>query len=70
MKDTIEKTLKTINSSRTQQLNHEDFNEISELHLAMERLEVEIVDDYRNLRQSCLKGLSQFSDDFSLLKIR
>jgi len=36
----------------------------------MERLEVELVGDYKNLRQSCLKAFSQFADDYSLGKIR
>lgn len=36
----------------------------------MERLELEIVDAYKNLRQSCLKAYSQFADDYSLGKIR
>ena len=34
------------------------FKEIVDLHLRMEKMEVEITDDYRNLRQSCLKALS------------
>lgn len=59
-------TLKLLNDSKKKQSQLVDFREVSELHLNMERTEVEIVDDYQNLRQSCLKGLSQFADDFSL----
>ena len=62
--------MKQINQSRKKQLTLSDFHSIGELHLAMERLEVEIVDDYKSLRQTCLKGLSQFSDDYTLKKIR
>ena len=42
--------MKQINKSRKKQLTLSDFQSIGELHLTMERYEVEIVDDYKNLR--------------------
>ena len=66
IKQNIDATLKKINDSTKKALTLDDFIEVNKLHLMMERLEVEIIDDYKNLRQSCLKGLSQFNDDYSL----
>ena len=50
IKQNVDSTLKQINEKKKKKLSKEDFNEVSELHLSMERLEVEIVDDYKNLR--------------------
>lgn len=35
----------------------------------MSKVEIEIEDKFRKLRQTCLTGLSQFSDDYSLQKV-
>ena len=70
LKQNVDNTLKEINQSKHENFLDASFKEIVDLHLNMEKNEVEITDDYRNLRQSCLKALSQFSDDFLLDKIR
>ena len=36
----------------------------------MEKARIDIIDHHRSLRQFCLKGLSQFSDDYSLQKVK
>ena len=70
IKQNVDATLKLMIESKKKELSLDNFHEVGELQLKMERLEVEIVDDYKNVRQSCLKGLSQFSDDKNLEKIR
>ena len=70
LKQNIDNTIKVINQSKHKKFSDAQFKDIVDLHLNMEKNEVEITDDYRNLRQSCLKALSQFSDDFLLDKIK
>jgi len=44
-------------------------NGIIEAHLELTKLEIEVEDKFRRLRQTSLAGLSQFSDDYSLQKV-
>ena len=41
-----------------------------EVHCKMVKTEIQLTDSFHNLRQICLKGLSQFADDYSLQKVR
>ena len=70
LKQNVDNTLKAMSHNKQKKESESSFKEIVDLHLRMEKMEVEITDDYRNLRQSCLKALSQFSDDFLLDKIK
>lgn len=42
---------------------------IIDAHLEMTSLDITIEEKFRMLRQTCLKALSQFSDDYSLQKV-
>ncbi len=67
IRNSADDAIKKLLSMRKQQLS---LKEIIVAHLEMAMTRVNLDDSYRNMRQICLKGLSQFSDDYSLQKVR
>ena len=50
LKQNIDETIKVINQSKLKKFANAEFKEVIDLHLSMEKQEVDITDDYRNLR--------------------
>ena len=63
----IDQAIKEMNNYGRSQLS---LTAIVEAHQKMAVVQLNVEDKFQPLRQSCLKGLSQFADDYSLQKVR
>jgi hypothetical protein len=67
LRSTVDEVIKELAEVRKAELSLED---LISVHQRMTETEINLDDTFRNLRQICLKGLSQFADDYSLQKVR
>lgn len=67
LRASVEQATKVLEAKRKTPMS---LGELIDSHYEMQREELEIEFVYKNLRQTALRALSQFSDDYSLQKVR